>query len=741
MSSEARLPGGPELETGPQWKASARQWLAIAGAWLLYSLLKVALLQATPKSGTSWGWYSGVIVLAMGLYWTLATPLVFSLARRLRPDRVGLGRALAGHAVAAVGLAVGVTLLQRFVMHLLWPQEPVRILVPFVAMLDYHVITYAMLAVFGSAFDRYREYTLSRRRTLTLFTQLAEARLQFLQRQIQPHFLFNALNTVAELARESPAIARRTLLDLSRLLRSAIDHADRPEVTLREELATLEPFLQIQRLRFCDSLDIRCDVSSEALDAHVPPMLLQPLIENAVRHGRTGRGERGRVLIAARVVTGRLLLKVEDDGPRSSLPVVATRLRSGHGIGLRNTTERLAQLYGEDHTFDLRTGRDGTMIAKLDLPYRVSPAHHPASLDEARPSDVLHGRVQPGPSQGEFRATVPLQADRGAPADSLDAAMDVDARSAPRLSPRAWALMVLVWVGAAAYWMTQAWVVERLSMGKSPRWTVGLIDLVSAIVWAALTPVVLWLARTVRLQRGRVIPALLFHFVAAFVIATIHLEICFRSGVDDRPLLLPVNVNPFTLDLCIYFALLAWSHARDFTAWYTARAIAAARTEAAIARSRVDATAISLHAPFMLGVLSSAAALAVVDPARTERVVERLGDLLRTVLQSVGQGARTVGEEVLLLEQCLGVHEELAGTYTEVHAHVDADALGAYVPPGVVHAVMDYIVARGLSLPAAPLRVDVDAAGVGLARELVFHVKPLTPARVAGARMSYGHFD
>jgi two-component system sensor histidine kinase AlgZ len=405
---------GRELDPGSPRIATGRQWLAIGGAWLLYWLIYSVLLVALPMynrsgKGWSWSWVSVANVLSMALFWTLATPLVFSLARRLRPDHVGWPRALTLHFVSALVLAVGVTPIRVWIIHHTMPDAPVPILRPFFFYLDYNFITYGMLAIVGTAFDRYREYTVSRRRTLVLLIQLAEARLQFLQRQLQPHFLFNALNTVAELARESPAMARRTLLNLSRLLRSAIDYADSPEVTLREELATLEPFLEIQRQRFSDSLDISCDVSPDVLAARVPPMLLQPLIENAVRHGRAGRGERGRVVVVGRVVQGRLLLRVEDDGARSIAGTPTSRSRGGHGIGLRNTSERLSQLYGDDHRFALRQETDGTTIVELDVPFRTTPVEPQTPLGVSQMPDALHGRVQLGPNPGEFRATVPLE--------------------------------------------------------------------------------------------------------------------------------------------------------------------------------------------------------------------------------------------------------------------------------------------------------------------------------------------
>ena len=726
MTSPAPLAHSETSDTDSVAPRIARRWIAIGGGWLLYSLIKTALLQLAPNRGEHWTWYStGLQVLSMGLFWTFVTPLVFTLAARWRPDRVGYVRAFAAHALTALALAAGATLVRQGTVRYLYPHEPVRLLVPFFALLDYHVITYTTLAVIGTALDRYREYTASRRRTLALLTQLAEARLQFLQRQLQPHFLFNALNTVAELTREAPALARRTLLNLARLLRSAMDHADDPEVTLREELSTLEPFIQIQRLRFSDSLDIGLDVDEHALAAYVPPMLLQPLIENAIRHGRAGRGERGSIMVVARVTGARLLLRVEDDGARwsGSFPKVLPQ-RGGHGIGLRNTVERLTQLYGADHSFALRLEHDGTTIAELDLPYRTVPAHPDAAAHAVAAPDPLEGRVQLGPEPGEFGVIVPLSGDAGAPVDYAEPPSDTDTAAAPMLSARAWGFIVLGWAFAGAYWMWQAWIVDRLYTGEPVAWTVGIVDLISAIVWTGLTPIVLWLARTVRLQRGRMAAAFAFHLVAAVCVAVVHLTLCFSVGVEDRALLHAMNVNPFILDLCIYFALLAWSHARDFTAWYEARGIFAARAEAAIARSRVETTAIALHAPFLLGVLTSAASLAGEHAEHAERVVERLADLVRAVLQSAEQGVRTVRDELMLLERCLEVHDEVAGARSEVCTSVDEATMGAYVPPGMGHAIMDHILARTLAVPGAAARVDVRHAGPARAREISIHVAP-----------------
>jgi two-component system, LytTR family, sensor kinase len=735
MSATTAVPSVSETGDARPRAAGVRQWIAIAGAWMIYCLVRIVLLRYAPTMSGTWSWRStAALTLSIGLYWTLATPLVFALAARLRPDRVGIARAVIVHTAVACAIALGAGLTRWETVRLLFPYEKPSFLVPFIGLLDYHLITYAMLAVIGTALDRYHEYTTSRTRTLMLLTQLSEARLQFLQRQLQPHFLFNALNTVAELARESPVVARRTLLNLARLLHSAIDHADDPEVTLREELSTLEPFLQIQRLRFSDSLDIGLDVEPDTLGAHVPPMLLQPLIENAIRHGRAGRGERGTVMIVARRVGDRLVLRVEDDGARfnGDAATQCPPSRAGHGIGLRNTTERLVQLYGDDHAFALRLESDDTTIAELDIPFRDAP-QHPATprAPTVRP---MQGGPALAPEYEAFVATVPLSDLPIGPFDLEDTPVDSDTTSPPQLSARAWGLIMAGWAFAAFYWMSQSYVMDRVAGKQDVPWTVGIIDLISSIIWAGLTPIVLWLARAVRFRRGRMRGAIAFHLVAACVLAIVHLTVCFSIGVDDRPVFLAVNVNPFTLDFCIYFALVAWSHARDFTAWYEARGVCAARTEAAIARARVDASAIALHTPFLLHALNSAAALALVDSARTEQVVERLADLLRAVLQTAGQGAHTVLDELLLLERFLDVHFELTGAQTIVHVTVDGRALSASMPPGVGNAVIENILGRALAAADAPVRVNVEPAGPGRSREIVFRVSPSLAANMQRER-------
>ncbi len=175
--------------------------------------------------------------------------------------------------------------------------------------------------------------------------QLARAELQHLKTQLHPHFLFNALNTVSSLIRTDPETATQMIAQLSTLLRHALQRASTQEVTLKEELTILAAYVKIEQLRFEDRLAVVWNVAPDAMGAQVPHLLLQPLVENAIRHGIGPRSAPGTVEIAAYRQNGTLHLSVADDGVARAAPPA----QSG-GVGLTNTRDRLRQLYGAAHT-------------------------------------------------------------------------------------------------------------------------------------------------------------------------------------------------------------------------------------------------------------------------------------------------------------------------------------------------------------------------------------------------------
>jgi anti-sigma regulatory factor (Ser/Thr protein kinase) len=200
-----------------------------------------------------------------------------------------------------------------------------------------------------------------------LEVRLAQAQLQTLKLQLHPHFLFNALNTIPALLRTDPDAAEQILSGLSETLRFSLRHAGTHEVALSRELEFLHHYVHIQKIRFPQRLEVDFTIAAEARQAMVPSLILQPLVENAIRHGIEPRACGGRVAISAERSDGRLRLVVCDDG----VGLRSKGAKDGHGIGLANTQERLARMYGASHRFELREGDSGGVTVTIEIPYRL----------------------------------------------------------------------------------------------------------------------------------------------------------------------------------------------------------------------------------------------------------------------------------------------------------------------------------------------------------------------------------
>ena len=196
--------------------------------------------------------------------------------------------------------------------------------------------------------------------------QLAEARLLTLKAQIQPHFLFNTLNTIALMVRENPADAERLITRLSELFRHALDGATIHEVPLADELRFAAAYLEIEAARLEDRLRVEWEIDPSALGARVPHLILQPLVENAIRHGIAPRSAAGRLRVAARREDGKVLLEVEDDG----VGLAGVSRPAPAGVGLANVRARLAALYGPAGELALAPTPGGGVTATLVVPYR-----------------------------------------------------------------------------------------------------------------------------------------------------------------------------------------------------------------------------------------------------------------------------------------------------------------------------------------------------------------------------------
>ena len=236
---------------------------------------------------------------------------------------------------------------------------------------DYGVQLYWLIILLASAHQYYLRYQASELRTVDLERQIAEARLETLKRQVHPHFLFNTLHTIAGLVRgKEPQQAVGMIAGLSELLRASLDTSDQQEIPLRDEVEILKHYLAIEKVRFSDRLQAEFEIEPSTLDVPVPTLILQPLVENAVRHGLLALpGAGGLIKIQAERRNGNLQIEISDSGP--GLPD-SSGARARENIGLGNTRARLEALYGDRQSLELLTGQKGGALVRITIPWRQS---------------------------------------------------------------------------------------------------------------------------------------------------------------------------------------------------------------------------------------------------------------------------------------------------------------------------------------------------------------------------------
>jgi signal transduction histidine kinase len=317
---------------------------------------------------------AGPITLAFIESWTWAafTPLIFWLGSRSGVVRSQLLRVLL-LIVSGIAIAVAVYVLLDFARSqiITLPRRrgggppvfaPLREIGRFRFLNQ--LLVYAAVLATGFA----REFFLRDRRRqqheVRLQAQLAEARLDALRMQINPHFLFNTLHAVSALVERDPGGVRRMIARLSELLRHTIDSRGTDEVPLREELAFLRRYIEIMEIRFQGKLQVAMNVGDDALDALVPNLVLQPIVENALEHGAARAQGDGRIELSARRDGDELRLAVRDNGPGLEDGAPA-------GVGVANTRARLEQLYGEFATLTLSNAAGGGVLAEIVLPYHT----------------------------------------------------------------------------------------------------------------------------------------------------------------------------------------------------------------------------------------------------------------------------------------------------------------------------------------------------------------------------------
>jgi LytS/YehU family sensor histidine kinase len=235
---------------------------------------------------------------------------------------------------------------------------------------QFNIPIYWIIVSIAHAFRYYRRLQEREQAARDLEAELTNARLEALRNQLHPHFLFNTLHAISTLVHKNPAAADEMIANLSELLRVALDTTTSAEVPLRAELDFLTPYLQIQEVRLGSRLRVERQISAEAMDALVPTLILQPLVENSIRHGIEPSTGGGVIEISAGVENGTLRLAVRDNGP--GLP--GRTGSTNEGIGLSNTRSRLAALYGHRAQLTLQNAKGGGCLAELRIPLTLGEA-------------------------------------------------------------------------------------------------------------------------------------------------------------------------------------------------------------------------------------------------------------------------------------------------------------------------------------------------------------------------------
>ncbi|MEK6280125.1 MAG: histidine kinase [Acidobacteriota bacterium] len=361
--------------------ANARQiwlkWTLIAAGWSLFAVF-FASESVVGRAYFSRPLHLGETLLSWlicACVWLGATPFVLALSRRFPLERRSWLTNLFIHLGASCVFAF--LLLAIYVAVASWVGLEIGKLPfsqafrnQFIASFHAEILTYWAVIGLTHAVDYYRKYREREVRASQLEAQLARAQLDALKMQLQPHFLFNTLNTISVLMTEDVALANRVLLRLSDLLRLALKNTELHEVSLREELEFLRNYLEIEQTRFHDRLTVRIDIEDDAAEAQVPNLILQPLVENAIRHAVAPRATRSLLEIRATRRNGDVELLVRDDGPGIHSEVVST-----NGIGLRNTRARLEKLYGPAHSFHLTPAEGGGLQVTIIIPFHTADGH------------------------------------------------------------------------------------------------------------------------------------------------------------------------------------------------------------------------------------------------------------------------------------------------------------------------------------------------------------------------------
>ena len=353
--------------------APRQPWRWIALLWVAFALVNATQIVAGMRAAGMQHLWSRLFftVFASWLAWALATPLILRLGRRFPPTQWRHATTWIIHLAACLATGVVYSIWAATLQILLQPWGYVQVkrfwgTAFYVFSGEFHLflILYAAILAIHYTLESQRRLAQQETETARLNEQLSRAQLGALRRQLEPHFFFNTLNAIAGLVRENRnETAVSMIAGLSDLLRRVLDDSGKQAVSLGEEMEFLETYLDIQKMRFADRLQLSVNVPSQFLSVRVPSLILQPMVENAIEHGIGKRAAGGSIRIAAARDNGFLTLSVYNDGPH-----IPDDWERHSGVGISNVRARLQSLYGKDCRLNIEN-RDAGVEVQLSVPY------------------------------------------------------------------------------------------------------------------------------------------------------------------------------------------------------------------------------------------------------------------------------------------------------------------------------------------------------------------------------------
>lgn len=347
-----------------------RKWTFYAFCWTIPALVALSYYHLNRiLTASEVNWIYGIMTSMPWWYiWAILTPVILWVARKYPVTRDTWKRVVPSVYIPlmllllAVHAAVNLLLFRATGLHDTLNYSLLQ--VHFTSRMHVNAMAFWTVLGFYNAFDYYRKYQEREKQASLLELQLAQANLRALKMQLNPHFLFNTLHSVSALVRknENP-MAIKMLGRLGEFLRLALENQGTQLVTLNEELDFLERYLEIEKIRFQERLQVSMDVDASLLDHSVPNLILQPIVENAIHHGIAPHSDAGQVQIRAFREEDKLVMQVEDDGPGMKNTEIARK-----GVGLSNTQERLERLYGQHQQLKLMNGKSGGLLVHIEIP-------------------------------------------------------------------------------------------------------------------------------------------------------------------------------------------------------------------------------------------------------------------------------------------------------------------------------------------------------------------------------------